>query len=87
MFLYVVGCKIFDCKIFSYTGHETTNNLLGYASYLLALHPEEQDKLYKEITDFYSNKPVSYCSVLIFYMYHTFIYDANRLYFWYFSFP
>ena len=41
------------------TGHETTNNALGYTSYLLALNPDKQEKLFQEISEFYSKKPVN----------------------------
>lgn len=55
------------CVLTSFKGFETTNNGLAYVSYLLALHPVEQEKVYNEITDFYSTKPVSYyqCKELV----------------------
>ena len=34
---------------FLLAGYETTSNALAYTTYLLALHPEIQDRLYKEI--------------------------------------
>ncbi|EDV24424.1 uncharacterized protein TRIADDRAFT_63933 [Trichoplax adhaerens] len=35
--------------IFFIAGYDTTSNTIAYASYLLATHPEIQDKLYQEI--------------------------------------
>ena len=35
--------------VFLLAGYETTSNALAYTTYLLALHPEIQDRLYKEI--------------------------------------
>lgn len=40
-------------------GYETTSNALAFTSYLLAIHPEEQEKLYAEINQYYSDHPVS----------------------------
>ncbi|XP_071784952.1 cytochrome P450 3A13-like [Asterias amurensis] len=37
--------------LFFLAGYETTSSLLGFASYLLALNPDVQDKLYAEIQD------------------------------------
>ncbi|RDD37121.1 Cytochrome P450 3A24 [Trichoplax sp. H2] len=44
--------------IFLIAGYETTANTLTYATYLLANHPEVQDKLYKEIDKTYQDKGV-----------------------------
>ncbi|XP_065914971.1 cytochrome P450 3A9-like [Dysidea avara] len=38
-------------------GYETTSNALGYTTYLLALNPAIQDKLTREIQDFYDANP------------------------------
>ena len=40
-------------------GYETTSNTLAYTSYLLALHPDIQEKLQSEIDSYFSEKPVS----------------------------
>ena len=44
---------------FMLAGYETTANTLTYVSYLLALHPDSQEKLQAEIDDYYENNPVS----------------------------
>ena len=41
-------------------GYDTTANALAYTSYLLALHPEIQEKLQSEIDSYFNDKPVSY---------------------------
>ncbi|XP_065882305.1 cytochrome P450 3A24-like [Dysidea avara] len=38
-------------------GYETTSNALGYTAYLLALNPAIQDKLTREIHDYYGANP------------------------------
>jgi len=38
-------------------GYETTSNALGYTAYLLALNPATQDKLTREIQDYYDANP------------------------------
>ena len=40
-------------------GYDTTSSTLSFTSYLLALHPEIQEKLQSEIDTYYDNKPVS----------------------------
>ena len=40
-------------------GYETTANTLAYASYLLALNPDIQEKLQSEIDSYFDDKPVS----------------------------
>ena len=40
-------------------GVETTATALSFASYLLALHPDVQEKLQSEIDDYFEEKPVS----------------------------
>ena len=51
---------------FLLAGYETTSNALAYTSYLLALNPEIQEKLQREIKDYFEEKPVS---LLLLYMY------------------
>ena len=43
---------------FLLAGYETTANALSYATYLLALHPDIQDKLQAEIDTHYQEHPV-----------------------------
>ena len=40
-------------------GNETTATALSFASYLLALHPDVQEKLQSDIDDYFEEKPVS----------------------------
>ena len=42
---------------FILAGYESTNNVLGYTSYLLALNPTIQDKLIREINEYYEINP------------------------------
>ena len=44
---------------FLFAGNETTASALSFASYLLALHPDVQEKLQSEIDDYFEEKPVS----------------------------
>lgn len=44
---------------FMLAGYETTANALTYVSYLLALHPDVQEKLQEEIDDYYQKNPVN----------------------------
>ncbi len=41
-------------------GYETTSNALSFTSYLLALHPEVQERLSREIEEYFEDKPVSW---------------------------
>ena len=43
---------------FFMAGYETTANTLGFTSYLLALNPDVQKYLQREIHDYYQNNPV-----------------------------
>ena len=43
---------------FLLAGYETTSNALSYTAYLLALHPDVQEKLQEEIDDYFQQKPV-----------------------------
>ena len=41
-------------------GHETTASALAYISYLLALHPEVQERLAEEIDNYLQEHPVRF---------------------------
>ena len=49
--------------LFLLAGFETTANTLAFTSYLLALHPEIQEKLQAEIDEYFESKPVSWSLV------------------------
>ena len=49
---------------FLLAGYETTANTLAYASYLLALNPEIQEKLKAKIDEYFESNPVSTRDVL-----------------------
>ena len=44
---------------FMSAGFETVTNLLSFTSYLLAMHPEVQEKLQSEIDEWFENNDVS----------------------------
>lgn len=58
------GGKLSDGAIVSHSvtfllaGYETTANTLAYTSYLLALHPDVQDRLRAEIDEYFHSNPV-----------------------------
>ena len=64
------GRKLTDEEIvahavtFILAGYETTANTLAYTSYLLALHPDIQEKLQSEIDSYFDDKPVRYSTCL-----------------------
>ena len=41
-------------SLFILAGFDTTSNLLGFTSYLLALNQDKQDKLLSEIDEYYA---------------------------------
>ena len=49
---------------FLIAGNETTATTLSFGSYLLALHPDIQEKLQSEIDTYFDDKPVSALSVI-----------------------
>jgi len=40
-----------ECLTFLFAGHDTSSNLLTWAVYFLALHPDVQQKLFEEVTN------------------------------------
>ena len=48
-------------------GHETTASALTYISYLLALHPDVQERLAEEIDNYLQEHPVSYIAIILLY--------------------
>ena len=55
----VEGDIVIDCLTFLVAGYETTSRTLAFATYLLAIHPEAQERLNNEIHDYYEENPVS----------------------------
>ena len=53
------GVVVVECITFLLAGYVTTSLTLTFATYLLALHPEEQERLANEIHDYYEENPVS----------------------------
>lgn len=49
---------------FLLAGNDTTANTLSFASYLLTIHPDIQERLQSEIDAYFEDKPV--CSLTIF---------------------
>ena len=47
--------------LFLFAGKDTTAMALSFVSYLLALHPDVQEKLQSEIDAYFEEKPVSNC--------------------------
>ena len=63
--------KLSDEEIVSHSvgfllaGYETTANTLAFASYLLALNPEVQERLGAEIDEYHQNNTVGYLCLLL----------------------
>ena len=53
------GDIVIDSLTFLAAGYETTSVTLAFATYLLAIHPEAQERLNNEIRDYYEENPVS----------------------------
>ena len=54
------GEIVADAVGFLFAGHETTSVTLTFATYLLATHPEVQEKLVNEIHDYLEDNPVCF---------------------------
>ena len=58
------------CTGFFLAGYETTANTLSYTAYLLALHPEVQEKLQRDIDSYMEDNPVSlnrvFCQLIVY---------------------
>ena len=52
------GDIVIDCFTFLAAGYETTSVTLAFATYLLAVHPEAQERVFNEIHDYYEENPV-----------------------------
>ena len=48
-----------NCYAFLLAGYETSSTALAYASWLLAKHPEVQERLHDEILDHFGEDKVS----------------------------
>ena len=48
---------------FLFAGNETTASTLSFVSYLLALHPDIQEKLQSEIDAYFNDKPVRFVAL------------------------
>ena len=51
---------IAQCSDFLITGYQSTKDALSYTCYLLALHPEVQEKLSRKIEEYFEDTPVSW---------------------------
>ena len=58
------GEIVADAVGFLFAGHETTSVTLTFATYLLATHPEVQEKLVNEIHDYFQDNPVCFTMTL-----------------------
>ena len=54
---------VIHAATFMLVGSETTSTTLTYVSYLLALNPTVQEKLQREIEDYFQDNPVSYNNI------------------------
>ena len=48
---------------FLLAGSETTSSALSFCTYLLAIHPDIQEKLADEIEEYFSQNPVSLSAI------------------------
>jgi cytochrome P450 len=46
-------------KTMIFAGHETTSTVLSWALHFLSIHPEWQEKLYKELKEVYKDEPLN----------------------------
>ena len=53
------GDIIADAVGFMLAGYETTSTALAFTTYLLATHPEVQERLANEIHEYFDDNPVS----------------------------
>ena len=58
------GHVVANANLLILAGHETTASALAYASYVLALHPEVQERLAEEIDNYLQEHPVRYIVML-----------------------
>ena len=49
---------VIDCFSLLAAAYETTSSTLTFATYLLAVHPEAQERLSDEVHDYYEENPV-----------------------------
>ena len=54
-----IGEIVADSVGFMIAGHETTSTALAFTTYVLATHPEVQERLANEIQEYFEEHPVS----------------------------
>ena len=59
------GHVVSNAGLMILAGHETTASALTYTSHLLALHPEVQERLAKEIDNYRQEHPVRFSLYII----------------------
>ena len=71
---------VIDCVTFLAAGYETTSVTLTFATYLLALHPEAQERVFNEIHDYYEENPVrKSANVICVLLYNSIVYLAYNI--------